>query len=577
MADGGRPTLEGHLRGVRLRTAANVLLTQLAIVLAVAGAAAALTVAAERIFAVRLLGPAALISAGAAALLALAGLAVRRTPNRLQVAVMIDRRLGAKERFSTALALAGSDDPFARAAEAEAHHAVRQLHVAGHFRVRPTLHWVGPAVAWAAAAAVFFFLPTLDVLGNQARRIQQTQQAAKLQETKAEVKKAITSVKTVIEQAKAPQLSTDLDKLADLLAGEKPAEVGREALKPLTDLKEKLKQLSRERDKAGLGDAEKMLKGIRGTPGAYDDKLNRDIAKGDFAAAAQKIKDILSKLNSGQMSDAEKKALENQLRDLSEQVGKIADARKQVEDMLKRQGMGGQAAGEMAGMSEEDLRKALKDKGLTDEQIDELMDKISQCKNGAGKCGQLAKKLANCPLPDGLNPDGLIALSEALGELSGEQIGEMSLEDAMTAVEGAIARLGEEGDGECDGLMLTEDGGGMILGGLNGGAGAMPGAGAGHGHVDSNGPEEQLGKVDLKGTGVPNRPAKDSEIIGSWLVRGATVTGESKKKLTEAVRAGKDAAAEAVRDNKIPRKLENVVKDYFGGMEGVAGADANQP
>lgn len=585
MKEGGKPTLEGLLGRVRLRTAANVLLTQAAVVLSLAGSAAAVALAVERIFAMAVIGPASLIAAGVAVLLAIAALAVLRTPNRMQVAVLIDHRLGAKERFSTALALAESDDEFARAAEAEAHQAARRMRIEGKFPVRPTLHWIGPVVAWSVAAAVFFFLPTLDVLGSRAAQVQAADQAAQLEQTRAEVKRAVSKVQTVIEQAKAPQLSTDLDQLAELLAkGERPDNLRREALKPLTDLKDKLKQLQQERNKDGLGKTEKMLKGLRGTKDAYDNELNRDLAKGDFAKAAKRIKDILGKLNSGKMTDAEKKALENQLKDLSDQVGRLADAEKQIGDMLKRQGMDSGEADKMAGMSEEDLREALKDKGWSDEQIEDLMDKISEARNACKKCDNLSDKLADCQLPGqlpgGLNPDGMIALSETLGEMAGEQVGEMSLKDAMKALEGAIARLGE---GECGGgMMLVDDGeGGMVIAGGKPGQGAipggMPGPGAGRGHVDADGPEEELGKVNLKGTGVPNRPNKDAEIIGSWLVRGATVTGESKKKLTEAVQAGKDAAAEAVRDNKIPRKLENVVKEYFGGMESVAGGDANQP
>ena len=103
-------------------------------------------------------------------------------------------------------------------------------------------------------------------------------------------------------------------------------------------------------------------------------------------------------------------------------------------------------------------------------------------------------------------------------------------------------------------------------------------------HVLSGGPaipwtaDQLQPMVDkLKAGGVRNKPTDDTEIIGSWLVKGATVAGESKRKLSTAVQASKDAAAEAIRDNKIPRKYEGAVKKYFGGMEQVAGTDANQP
>ncbi len=582
MADSRKGVLERRLRIVRIRTALGVLLRQVAVVLALAGVAAAIAVAAERVFVVRLISPVSAISAGAAGLLLAVLLAALRAPNRMQVAVMIDGRLGAKERFSTALAFAGSDDPFALAAEAEAHKAAEGLDIHGHFPIRPTLHWVGSAAAWAVAAAVFFFMPTVDVLGNMARRQQAQQQAAALAKAQADVKQAAESVKSAVENAKLPQLATDLDKLAQMLSGDKPADVRREAIRKLTDLGKDLRDLQQEQRKnTGLGSAERMLKDLRGTPQAFDNKLNPALANGDFAGAAKMITDALDKLNSGKLSDAEKAALANQLADLAKQAGKIGDPQKQAADMLARQGMAPNSAEKMAQMNQQDLRDALKKQGMSDKQIDELMDKMSECKNGAQACKDLAEKLAKCNSPgSGLNPDGLIALSEGLARLGGEQVGEMATEDAIAELEGAIARLGQ---GDCqggDGMGLAPgngqgdpNGAGIWVPGEGDGLAGQAGGGQG-GRAWGSRPTGAPEDVKLQADGVRNKPTSETEIIGSWLVRGATVAGESKRKLSTAVQASKDAAAEAIRDNKIPRKYEGAVKKYFGGMEQVA--DANQ-
>ena len=47
-------------------------------------------------------------------------MALRNAPTKFDAAVAIDDRLGLKEKFSTALAFAGSDDPFAGLAVADA-------------------------------------------------------------------------------------------------------------------------------------------------------------------------------------------------------------------------------------------------------------------------------------------------------------------------------------------------------------------------------------------------------------------------------------------------------------------------
>jgi hypothetical protein len=580
MADSMKGALERRLRNVRIRTALEVALRQVAVVLALAGLAAALAVAAERVLVIRLISPVSAVSAGAVGLLLAALLSAWRAPNRMQVAVLMDGRLGAKERFSTALALADSDDAFALAAEAEAHKAAEGMDIRGHFPIRPTLHWAGSAAAWVVAAAVFFLMPTMDVLGNMARQEQARQKAEALAKAHADVKQAAASVKSAVENAKLPQLATDLDKLAQLLSGDTPADVRREAIRKLTDLGKDLRDLQQQRQNStGLGAAGRMLKDLRGTPRAFDNKLNQALANGDFAGAAKMIKDALEKLNSGQLSDAEKAALANQLADLASQAAKIGDPQKQMADMLARQGMDPNSAEKLAGMSQQDLREALKKQGLSDKQIDELMDKMSQCSSGAQACKNLAEKLAKCNSPGaGLNPDGLIALSEGLAKIAGEQVGEMATEDALRELEGAIARLGQ-GDCQGDGTGLMEgdpNGPGLWVPGENDGLAGLAGGGPG-GRAWGKRPTGEPEDVKLQADGVRNKPANDTEIIGSWMVRGATVAGESKRKLSAAVQASKDAAAEAIRENKIPRKYEGAVKKYFGGMEQVAGADANQP
>lgn len=578
MAESKKGTLERQLRNVRIRAGLNVLLRQTAIVLALAGVAAALAVAVERVFVVQVISSVSAISAGAVAVLLAAMLAALRIPNRMQVAVLIDGRLGAKERFSTALALTGSDDPFALAAEAEAHQAAKRLDVRGHFPVRPSLHWIGPAATWTIAAAVFFLMPALDVLGNQARNQAALQKAAALAEAKTEVEKAAAKVKAMVSQANAPQLAMELDKIGELSAEQKPADVRRQAIKKLGKLGDRLRELQKNQKNTGLGDARNMLKDLRGTPDAFDNKLNRALAQGDFAGAAKMIRDALDKLNSGKLSPADKEALGKQLSDLAEQASKIGDPDKQVADMLGRQGMDSATAKKLAGMSEQDVRNALKEQGLSDEQIDKMMEKMSQCRNGAQTCQKIAQQLGECNLPgSGINPNGLIALSDSLDDLGQQQAGEMSLADALSEMEGAIARLGE---GDCKGAM---GGIGEGEGDPNGAGIWVPsdaegqGIGAGGGRARAWGsratanPEE----VGLKGTGVRNKPTKDNEIIGSWLVKGQQVRGESKRKLTTAVQASKDAAAEAIRESKIPRKYEGPVKKYFGGME--SAADPNSP
>ena len=56
-----------------------------------------------------------------------------KQPSRMQASLLLDERLGLRERFSTTLALADSDDPFAKAARVESLAAIQRVDLRGHF------------------------------------------------------------------------------------------------------------------------------------------------------------------------------------------------------------------------------------------------------------------------------------------------------------------------------------------------------------------------------------------------------------------------------------------------------------
>jgi hypothetical protein len=574
MAQTSKGSLERKLREARLRSAANVLLRHAAVVLAAAGVVALGGVLAERLLAVKVVHLYAGAGLTAAVLLALAGLSLLRMPGRMQVALLIDRRLACRERFSTALALASSDDPFARAAEQEAHQAAQRLDVRGHFPIRPTMHWLATAVAWIAVGATFLFVPQLDLLGAMARKNAQNAQKNELAQAKADVKDAASKVKAAVQGVKDPQIAADLDKLGDLTRGLKPADVRRDAIRKLNDLADKLNELNKTEKIQGDNLMKKMLQGLHGSPDALKNELNNALAKGDFAAAAKMLRDLMEKANDGKMSEEDKKKLADQAKDLAEQLAKLGDAQKRTEEMLQQQGLSDEKAKELAGLSQQDLREALKKEGLSDEQIDKLMEKLQAAQQAAQNCQGLAKSLAQCrgQLGD-LLPEGMVGLIENLDKMSQLDGEAVSLAEALKQIDREIALLGE---GQCNGLEpgpADPNAVGLWIPGEsedtgNGGGGV--GRGFGQRAV---GPAEDVG---VKKTGVQNKPTKDGEVVASWLFKGPQAKGVSKRELSTVVRAAKDAAAEAITDNKIPRKYENAVKKYFGQLDKAAD-DANSP
>ena len=565
-----RQALESKLRKIRLRCSVNVLLRQAGTVALAAGGAAALGLLVERLFSVPVVTVWSAVSLAVVAVGAVATLWMLRIPQKMEVALLIDRRLAFRERFSTTLAMAASEDPFARAACHEAHQAAKGLNVAGKFPVRPTPHWLYAAGAWVVAAALFLFMPNVDVLGYMARQKQAEARAKELQQAKTDVRQAQDRVKAAVKTINHKPLEAELDHLAKLSKGARPGEVRRSAIRKLSDLSKAVRDLQKTKGQAAAEKRRQMLKNLRGDPKALSQELSRALANSDFAKASATVKDLLDRLNESKLSEEQKKALAKQLADLAGQLDKIANERKNLEDLLRQEGLDAKQAKKLAGMSEEDLRKALKDQGLTDEQIDELLEKMANCCRACRSCRALAQAMGSCRGMSGeLVPAELAELLQELDGLASMEGDLANLEDVLAELDRAAAMLGE---GQCPCACAGKKGAFRL--GESDKFGKGPGGGPARawGLRPTAGPEDTTAKK----TGVKNK-LTEGPIVASWYFKGPQAKGQSKRKLTGVVRAAKDSAAEAIDDNKVPRKYEGAVRKYFDQLEEEAPSDSNQP
>jgi len=531
-----------------MRHGTNLLLRSLGAALLCAGAAAAVAVAVERAMGwdffrawhAGVLGGAAALAAGAVWFV--------NRPRRLEVAVLVDDRLKLRERFSTAVALADSDDPFARAAVADACDRAESVLVGRHFPVRPSRRWLYAAGSWAAAVTLFLAMPTLDLFGGAEQRTTEQRRIARLERAKADVRQATSRVETVVKELGDAELSKELARLGELTDAARAGELRRDAIRKLGDLSEKLQELKAGPRQTSARTLQDMLKGLRSVPKGLSRELDRALAKGDLGKVKELLKDLTSKLQEGKLTPQQQAALADQLKNLGEQLEKLAENRKDLSDELARQGMDR----DMANLGEKELREALKKAGLTDEQIDKLMEQAKACQQAGQNCQGLGEALARLgqSMSQGeATPVELSELGEMLDALEG-MLQEAGLTEAsLEEIKDAIALLGA-GQGDPQGLRLianTKD---------------ARDKGPGGGTRPSD---------DSTGTGTTKTRAKTKTgkgpIIASWYFKGPQVKGESKKKLTRVIQAARDSAAEAVSDNEIPRKYEESVKKYFGGLE----------
>ncbi|MHC4228079.1 MAG: hypothetical protein ACYSW0_11690, partial [Planctomycetota bacterium] len=157
--------LDKRIRSVRVRCSVNLLLRHAGRVLVAAGIIAVLTVLTERLLAFSVINSGTVwIFWGAAAVLVLL-LWLLRQPSRMQVSLLLDDRLRLHERFSTTLALAGSEDPFAGAARNEARQSAGHANLRGHFPIRPPKCWIYAVSTWLIAGLLVLYMPQKDLLG----------------------------------------------------------------------------------------------------------------------------------------------------------------------------------------------------------------------------------------------------------------------------------------------------------------------------------------------------------------------------------------------------------------------------
>ncbi len=167
-------------------------------------------------------------------------------------------------------------------------------------------------------------------------------------------------------------------------------------LNTLTDaLKERQKQLgSPEQVNRQLQQLKEM-----GSQGPADE-FAKDLARGDFQKAAQELKKLQEKLQSGKMTEAEKKALKEQLGEMAKKLNELANL-----EQRKKQ-----------------LEEARKNGGLSQQQFEREMEKLEEQAKGLKQLQQLASKLGKAQEAhgEGRHEEGRRALGMSQQQLAAD-------------------------------------------------------------------------------------------------------------------------------------------------------------
>lgn len=476
--------------------------------------------------------------AGGLGVLVAAVVALFGGASRVDAAVAIDRAFHLNERLSTTLTLPPDlrETPAGRALLADAIRHVVDLDVRSAFGPRlPRLAWL--TLIPGALAVGLLFAPELSQMRAQAKTADRLDKKVVTEQTKTLGKK-IASQRKDIDKTKFPEadkLLAQIEKATDDLAKAPPAKKDK-ALVELNKLTDALKDRQKQ-----LGSPEQVNRQLQQLKDMANmgpaDQFAKDLAKGDFLKAASELKKLQEKLKSGKMTEADKKALKEQLGEMAKQLQKLAG----LEERKKQ------------------LEEARKNGGLSEEQFKQEMAKLNEQAKSLQKLAQMANKLDAAQ--QAMQKGDMKKAAEALG-MSEKQLSEMAKNlEELQSLDSALADLQDAKNGMTgDGMNSL----GEALDGLGSGFGnrrnGQNGMGRGRGQGDRPEAPDQTaeyttkvrqqlkkGKAIAEGTAPPTTPIKGQSVID--------IQGE--------VAAGTGNAADALSNQKVPRNIEKHVRGYF--------------
>jgi hypothetical protein len=476
-------------------------------------------------------------AAGCLGLLVASLVAIFTGASRLDAAVAIDHAFHLNERLSSALTLPGGlrETPAGRALLADATRKLADLDVTSAFRTKlPRRAWV--VLIPAGLAVSMLFVPAWVPQKLMAKTETRLDAKVAAKQTEALTKK-ISSQRQVLDKEKFPEaekLLAQIEKKAEDLAKAPPAQKDKllVEMNKLTDaLKERRRQLgSPEQVNRQLQQLKEM-----GKQGPAD-QMAKELARGDFKKAAEQLKQLQEKLQKGEMTQAEKKALQEQLGELSKKLKDMANM-----EQRKKQ-----------------LDEALKNGGLSKEQHEREMEKLKEQSKSLQQLQQIAAKLGQAQ--EALKKGDTKEAAESLG-MTQQQLAQMAKQlEEMEALDSAMADIQDAKDGMNDSMNQL----GRMLEGMGNMDSMRRGMGNGLGRGRGMGDRpEAPDETATYSTRVQQQIRKGKAVLQGFTQPSKTIKGQSVIDIQGELEAATASAADALSNQRIPKNVEKHVRDYY--------------
>jgi len=312
--------------------------------------------------------------------------AMWRRPGAHDAAVAIDVRLGLKEKFSTALYVRSSDDPFARAAVRDAERTAERVSLHKQFPLTYPARPAGATIAVVILSLLCLGMikQPLDLLGREAARRKQAIEQQKQEESRKILQTALAQVESVpATLAKDLAIQNAQRDLSELLKQppRDPTDAQRTAIKALSDVNQAIAKAVAENQKyADAQQTARMFTSLQppaGQQGPVAD-AHRAVASGNFSQAASDLQNLANEFQ--RMNPQEQQKAIEQMKQLALQLQNMANdpqQQQQLEDKLKQMGADDKQAKEMA----QQMQKAAQGDQNAIQQLQDQQKQLMQAMN----------------------------------------------------------------------------------------------------------------------------------------------------------------------------------------------------
>jgi hypothetical protein len=409
------------------------------------------------------------------------------------------------------------------------------------FNVEPPRGWwISPLII--LLTLMVSFLSPLDLFGGE-----ETTPDTNVTQVRAEVQSTMDDL--IKEIKEKPELSSELSDLIGDLTKEgldpdgmkqTPKEIKRDAIKRVTDLNKKLDEILNGEKSKTLDSLENALKQLKPPEEGPAKDLAEALASGNFKAALEALDELQSKMENDELTEEQKKQLEEQLEKMAEQLKQLADQQEKLEAALKQAGLDAQLAN-----NPQALQQAIQNNpNLNEQQKQQLMEMAQAQKAANQMCqglGQACQSMAQ-GMQNG-------QFGQGAGKM-GQQLSQM---EAMSMLMQEASAMASMCQGQCQSMG---QGLAMKPGGAFGGRGRGMGGKA---------------PIAPTPTGTSQKKAnvntQEGDIIARMLFDGPLTVGESKVQLKQVTAEATEGFDEALSEDQLPRRYHETQKHYFGELK----------